>query len=66
MQKISQKTINNSQATRFIDVLALEGENVEFKEAKNSYEFDTLVKCACAVFGITDAAGKRLHSNAPE
>ena len=44
---------------------AKEGENVEFKEAKNSFEFDTLVKYACAVsnhgggrvvFGIT---GKR-------
>lgn len=42
---------------------AKEGENVEFKEAKNSFEFDTLVKYACAVsnygggrvvFGITD------------
>ena len=28
---------------------AKEGENVEFKEAKNSYEFDKLVKYACAV-----------------
>ena len=45
---------------------AKEGENVEFKEAKNAFEFDMLVKYACAVFGITDAAGKRLHSNAPE
>ena len=26
---------------------AKEGENVEFKEAKNSFEFDTLVKIAC-------------------
>ena len=42
---------------------AKEGENVEFKEAKNSYEFDNLAKYACAVsnlgggrvvFGITD------------
>ena len=42
---------------------AEEGENVEFKEAKNSFEFDTLVKYVCAVsnhgggrvvFGITE------------
>ena len=42
---------------------AKEGENVEFKEARNSFEFDTLVKYACAVsnhgggcivFGITN------------
>ena len=42
---------------------AKEGENVEFKEAKNSFEFNTLVKYACAVynhgggrvvFGITE------------
>lgn len=42
---------------------AKEGENVEFKKAKNSFEFDTLVKYSCAVsnhgggrvvFGITD------------
>ena len=42
---------------------AKEGENVEFKEAKNSYEYDNLAKCACAVsnlgggrvvFGITE------------
>ena len=29
---------------------AKEGKNVEFKEAKNSFKFDTLVKYACAVF----------------
>ena len=29
---------------------AKEGENVEFKEAKNSFKFDTLVRYACAVF----------------
>ena len=42
---------------------AKEGGNVEFKEAKNSFEFDNLAKQACAVpnlgggrgvFGITD------------
>ena len=41
---------------------AKEGENAEFKEAKNAIEFDTLVKYSCAVsnhgggrvvFGIT-------------
>ena len=46
---------------------AKEGENVEFKEAKNSYEFGNLVKYAYplsnlgggrVVFGITD---KRLR-----
>lgn len=52
-----------------------EGENVEFKEMKNSFEFDIFVKYVCAVsnhgggrvvFGITDAAGSRLYANAPE
>ena len=52
MQKMCQITINNSKATRFTDTLALESENVEFKEAKNSYEFDTLDKHACAVFNL--------------
>ena len=42
---------------------AKEGENAEFKKAKNAIEFDTLVKYACAVsnhgggrvmFGITE------------
>lgn len=42
---------------------AKEGENIEFKEAKNSFEFEDLVKYACAianegggyvVFGVTD------------
>lgn len=48
---------------------AKEGENVEFKEAKNSYEFDTLVKYSCAVsnhgggrvvFGITDKRPRKV------
>lgn len=43
-----QKTLNNSKSTRFTDTLALGSENVEFKEAKNSYEFDNPAKYACA------------------
>ena len=43
-----QKTINNSKEDRFTDILALESENVEFKEAKNSYEFDNPAKYVCA------------------
>ena len=48
---------------------AKEGENVEFKEAKNAFEFDTLVKYACAVsnygggrvvFGITDKRPRKI------
>lgn len=48
---------------------AKEGENVEFKEAKNSFKFDTLVKYACAVFnhgggrvvfGITDKRPRKV------
>ncbi len=48
---------------------AKEGENVEFKEAKNSFDFDTLVKYACAlsnlgggrvVFGITDKRPRKV------
>ena len=48
---------------------AKEGENVEFKEAKNSYEFDNLAKYACAVsnqgggrvmFGITDKRPRKV------
>jgi ATP-dependent DNA helicase RecG len=48
---------------------AKEGENVEFKEAKNSFEFDTLVKYACAVsnhgggrvmFGITEKRPRKV------
>ena len=31
---------------------AKEGENVEFKEAKNSYEFENLAKYACAVSNL--------------
>ena len=47
----------------------MEGENVEFKEAKNSYEFDNLAKYACAlsnlcgdrvVFGITDKRPRKV------
>jgi len=48
---------------------AKEGENVEFKEAKNSFEFDNLVKYACAlsnrgggriVFGISDKRPRKI------
>ena len=48
---------------------AKEGENVEFKEAKKSYEFDNLAKYACAVsnrgggrvgFGITDKRPRKV------
>ncbi len=48
---------------------AKEGENVEFKEEKNSYEFDNLAKCACAVsnlggglvvLGITDKRPRKV------
>ena len=48
---------------------AKEGENVEFKEAKNAYEFDNLAKYACAlsnlgggrvVLGITDKRPRKV------
>ena len=51
---------------------AKEGENAEFKEAKNSFEFDTLVKYACAVsnlgggrvvFGIMDKRPRKVVSS---
>lgn len=40
-----------SSAEKSIDEILhyMEGENVEFKEAKNSFEFDNLVKYACAI-----------------
>ena len=49
-----------------------EGENVEFKEAKNSYEFDNLTMYACvvsnldggrAVFGIKDKRPRMVVGN---
>lgn len=48
---------------------AKEGENIEFKEAKNNFEFDELAKYACAianrgggyvVFGITDKRPRQI------
>lgn len=48
---------------------AKEGENIEFKEAKQKFEFDTLVKYGCAlansgggqvVFGITDKRPRKV------
>jgi len=48
---------------------AKEGENVEYKEAKNSCEFDNLANYACAVlnlcggrvvFGITDKRPRKV------
>ena len=48
---------------------APEGESIEFKEARNSYEFDELVKYACAiancggglfVLGISDRRPRRI------
>jgi len=57
--------------TPYLTVLleAKEGENIEFKEAKNSFEFEDLVKYACAianegggyvVFGVTDKRPRRV------
>jgi len=48
---------------------APEGENFEFKEAKNSYEFDKLVKYSCAlanrgggkiILGVTDKRPRKV------
>ena len=60
----TKKIIHGGQMTIAELLNAKEGENVEFKEAKNSFEFNTtLVKFACAVynhgggrvvFGITE------------
>lgn len=61
--RVATKKIIPRRTAAHIELLnAKEGENVEFKEAKNSYEFVNLAKYACAVsnlgggrvvFGIT-------------
>ena len=48
---------------------AKEGENVQFKEAKNRFDYEIAVKCCCAlandgggqlVFGITDKRPRKV------
>lgn len=68
--RVATKKIIPRRTAAHIELLnAKEGENVEFKEAKNSYEFDNLAKYACAVsflgggrivFGITDKRPRKV------
>jgi ATP-dependent DNA helicase RecG len=67
MGKTYYKTINIDSIDDILN--APEGENVEFKEAKNTYEFDNIVKYSCAlancgggifVLGVSDRRPRKI------